>query len=433
MSTDRQRQRAPRRASPRPARASGSTRSSASLIETGELRRLVEEDSLRGVTSNPAIFEKAILGSHDYDEQIERARPSGADARAIYQRDRDPATSRRPATSCAPVYDETDALRRLRLARGRPRPRVRHRQTIDAGARVLGARRPPEPDDQDPGHRRGPPGDRADASTRGININVTLLFSVEHVRAASSRRSSAALERRHDGGQVARRPLGRVVLRLARRHRGRQAPGGARRARDLHGPRRPGQRPRRLPALPGDLPRRALRRAARGRRARAAPAVGVDRRQEPALPRHDVRRRARRRPTPSTRCRWRRCRPPPTTARSPARRPTRTRREDLRGARRRRASTSTTSPTSCCATASTRSSRRWRSCWRASSPSARRSSPRGPPTIDVARCPTSSSRPIAQRVAARRGRGRRPAHLAARTTRCGARPGSRRSPTASAG
>jgi transaldolase len=42
-----------------------------SFIDTGELRRLVEEESLRGMTSNPAIFEKAILGSPDYDEQIE--------------------------------------------------------------------------------------------------------------------------------------------------------------------------------------------------------------------------------------------------------------------------------------------------------------------------------------------------------------------------
>ncbi len=48
-----------------------------SLIESGELERLVKEDSLRGVTSNPAIFEKAILGSEDYDEDIERARRRG--------------------------------------------------------------------------------------------------------------------------------------------------------------------------------------------------------------------------------------------------------------------------------------------------------------------------------------------------------------------
>jgi transaldolase/glucose-6-phosphate isomerase len=56
-----------------------------SLTRGGELRNLVEEDSLRGETSNPAIFEKAILGSPDYDEQIEELARGGALARAIYQ------------------------------------------------------------------------------------------------------------------------------------------------------------------------------------------------------------------------------------------------------------------------------------------------------------------------------------------------------------
>jgi hypothetical protein len=40
------------------------------LIRTGELKRLVEEDGIRGVTSNPTIFEKAIAGSTDYDEAL---------------------------------------------------------------------------------------------------------------------------------------------------------------------------------------------------------------------------------------------------------------------------------------------------------------------------------------------------------------------------
>src|SRR4029079_7467589 len=56
-----------------------------SLTQGGELRRLVEEDSLRGETSNPAIFEKAILGSQDYDEQIERLAQEGLNTRAVYQ------------------------------------------------------------------------------------------------------------------------------------------------------------------------------------------------------------------------------------------------------------------------------------------------------------------------------------------------------------
>src|SRR3954451_4587708 len=55
------------------------------LIETGELERLVKYESLRGVTSNPAIFEKAILGSDDYDELIEEDAKQGLDARSIYE------------------------------------------------------------------------------------------------------------------------------------------------------------------------------------------------------------------------------------------------------------------------------------------------------------------------------------------------------------
>ena len=37
------------------------------LIVSGELRRLIEEDGLRGMTSNPSIFEKAIVGGQEYD------------------------------------------------------------------------------------------------------------------------------------------------------------------------------------------------------------------------------------------------------------------------------------------------------------------------------------------------------------------------------
>lgn len=41
-----------------------------SLITSGELQQLIDQDGLRGVTSNPAIFEKAIAGSTDYDAAL---------------------------------------------------------------------------------------------------------------------------------------------------------------------------------------------------------------------------------------------------------------------------------------------------------------------------------------------------------------------------
>src|SRR3954453_15424737 len=55
------------------------------MIESGELQRLVEEDSLRGVTSNPSIFEKAILGSTDYDDQLKQLAEEGKGPREIYE------------------------------------------------------------------------------------------------------------------------------------------------------------------------------------------------------------------------------------------------------------------------------------------------------------------------------------------------------------
>jgi RpiB/LacA/LacB family sugar-phosphate isomerase len=57
-----------------------------SLITSGELRRLIEEDGLRGVTSNPTIFEKAISGSSDYRAVLEQLGVRTLDAKTIYER-----------------------------------------------------------------------------------------------------------------------------------------------------------------------------------------------------------------------------------------------------------------------------------------------------------------------------------------------------------
>ena len=57
-----------------------------SLITTGELARLIHEDGLRGVTSNPAIFEKAITGSTDYTETLQGLeKRKDLDAKGMYE------------------------------------------------------------------------------------------------------------------------------------------------------------------------------------------------------------------------------------------------------------------------------------------------------------------------------------------------------------
>ena len=72
------------------------------LLTTGELKRLIEEDGLRGMTSNPSIFEKAITGSTDYAQN-----PAGIAKSARIWTPRDATsnwrsrTFRTPPTSCA--------------------------------------------------------------------------------------------------------------------------------------------------------------------------------------------------------------------------------------------------------------------------------------------------------------------------------------------
>ncbi len=56
------------------------------LLRSGELARWIREDGLRGVTSNPAIFEKSIGGGRDYDEALARLAPAAGSAKALYER-----------------------------------------------------------------------------------------------------------------------------------------------------------------------------------------------------------------------------------------------------------------------------------------------------------------------------------------------------------
>ncbi len=56
------------------------------ILVSGELARYIEEDGLTGLTTNPAIYEKAIAGSHDYDAELTQLLPrSDLDAKAIYE------------------------------------------------------------------------------------------------------------------------------------------------------------------------------------------------------------------------------------------------------------------------------------------------------------------------------------------------------------
>jgi transaldolase/glucose-6-phosphate isomerase len=148
-----------------------------SLITSGELARLIREDSLRGVTSNPAIFEKAILGSTDYDGQIAELAEQGRDARRIYEE----IAIKDVQLACdvlRPVWDElggSDGFVSLEVE-----PSLAHdTEGTLAQARDLW-RRVDRPNlmIKIPGTDEGLPAIER-AISEGINVNVTLLFSVE--------------------------------------------------------------------------------------------------------------------------------------------------------------------------------------------------------------------------------------------------------------
>ena len=165
-----------------------------SLTQGGELHRLVEEDSLRGVTSNPAIFEKAILGSPDYDEQIERLAREGMNTRSVYQ-DIVIQDVQEAADVMRSVYDElagSDGFVSLEVD---PDLAFDTDRTIAQAREYWSRVDRPNVMIKIPGTPECLPAIEQ-AIYEGINVNVTLLFAVDaYARVAEA--YVRGLERRH--------------------------------------------------------------------------------------------------------------------------------------------------------------------------------------------------------------------------------------------
>jgi transaldolase / glucose-6-phosphate isomerase len=175
-----------------------------SLITSGELRRLIDEDGLRGVTSNPAIFEKAITGSSDYRAILERPEARTLDPKTIYERlavqDIQDA-----ADALRPIYDETS--RRDGYVSLEVSPLLAY----DTAATLDEARRLWRAVGRDNLMIKVPATPQGIVATHeligeGINVNVTLLFaqdSYEQVAEAYIAGLEAYASRRGDLSRVA--------------------------------------------------------------------------------------------------------------------------------------------------------------------------------------------------------------------------------------
>jgi len=147
------------------------------MIESGELARMVEEDSLRGVTSNPAIFEKAILGSADYDADMASGASEGLSAREVYRRlaVRDVQLA---ADVLRPVYDASNG--RDGRVSIEVDPRLAHdtENTIAEAKALWWLVDRPNLFIKIPATLAGLPAITATLA-EGISVNVTLIFSLE--------------------------------------------------------------------------------------------------------------------------------------------------------------------------------------------------------------------------------------------------------------
>ena len=169
-----------------------------SMITTGELERLVREDAVVGVTANPSIFEKAILGSSDYDERLAELTEQGADAQAIYET----LAVEDVQAACdvlRPVWEETsgrDGFVSLEVA---PELARDADGTVAAAASFWERLQRPNAMIKIPGTDEGVEAIRRSIAA-GINVNVTLLFSVAaYERVAEA--YLAGLEDRLDAGE----------------------------------------------------------------------------------------------------------------------------------------------------------------------------------------------------------------------------------------
>ena len=145
------------------------------LITSGELARLVSEDGLRGVTSNPAIFEKAIAGSSDYADAIRELAPRYRSAKELYEQlaIRD---VREAADVLRRVYEETDGRDGYVSLEVSPELARDTRGTIEEARRLWDAVGRPNLMIKVPATQEGIPAIEA-LLAEGLNVNVTLLFS----------------------------------------------------------------------------------------------------------------------------------------------------------------------------------------------------------------------------------------------------------------
>jgi transaldolase len=174
------------------------------LLPSAEFRRMIVEDGLKGMTSNPTIFEKAIDGSHDYDAQFRQLVQAGLSTFQIYEA----LTAddiKAAADMLRPIYDRTGGRDGFVSYEVSPRLADDTAGTVEAAHRYFTLIDRPNLMVKVPSTPAGLPAIEQLIS-EGHNINITLMFSPKHYEAVANA-YLRGLERRAAAGQ----PLERVA------------------------------------------------------------------------------------------------------------------------------------------------------------------------------------------------------------------------------
>lgn len=166
------------------------------LLNSGELARMIKEDGMRGVTSNPSIFYKSIKNSTDYDEQLRTLfkRKELSDKDVFYElAARDIETA---ADLLADVYEESGGTDGFVSMEVDPSYAYDTEKTIQEAIHLSSRIARKNIMIKVPATKEGLPAVR-ELVARGLNINVTLLFSIERYKEVMEAYLSGINERAH--------------------------------------------------------------------------------------------------------------------------------------------------------------------------------------------------------------------------------------------
>ncbi len=169
---------------------------------SGELTKIIEEDGIRGQTSNPTYFEKAISGSNDYDDAIKALAQQGKTVDEIYEalaiEDIQDATD-----LFRPLYDSVNGADGLVSLEVSPQLAQDTQATIEQARRLFAAVSRPNVLIKVPGTPAGMPAIERLIS-EGINVNVTLLFALDAYEQAANAYISGLEKYAANNGDVSR-------------------------------------------------------------------------------------------------------------------------------------------------------------------------------------------------------------------------------------